>query len=87
MGCLWDVYGVILYDILDARDTMKSLYMSISILHVYVYARGPYLGPFWYTMWIGVYYTMCGCVYTYMWSVILYDLLFFYISIKDWGFY
>ena len=87
MGCLWDVSEVILYDILDARDTMKSLYMSISILHVYVYARGPYLDPFCDTMCIGVYYTMCGCVYTYMWSAILYDLLFFYISIKDRDFY
>lgn len=87
MEYLWDIYRVILYDILDARDTMKSLYMPISILYVYVYARGPCSVPFCDTMWIGVYYTMCGCVYTYMCSEILCDLLFFYISIKDWDFY
>ncbi len=51
--------------------------MSISILYVYVYARGPCSVPFWYTIWIGVYYTMCGCVYTYRYGAILCDLLFF----------
>jgi hypothetical protein len=73
--------------ILDARDTGESPFI-VSILSTRIRAcAGSSLCPFLYTVGVSVLYTIGGVVYTYMWSAILYDLLFFYISIKDWDFY